>query len=160
VERFFYLDDEDRRLIAARRRDCNRLGFALQVVTVRQLGLFLAGPLDVPPGLTGYLAGQLGIEDSSCVKQYTEREKARLEHAWEIQREYGLTPYADVGSELAAWVADQAWMTGEGPKAMFAGVVGWLRARQALLPGPRTLECLVTGGRQAGDQRLWGQLTE
>jgi hypothetical protein len=26
LERFFYLDDEDRRLIAARRRDYNRLG--------------------------------------------------------------------------------------------------------------------------------------
>ena len=160
LERFFYLDDEDRRLIAARRRDYNRLGFALQVVTVRQLGMFLADPLDVPPELIDYLAEQLDIEESSCVKQYTKREKTKLEHAWEIQREYGLTPYADVESELAAWVADQAWMTGDGPKAMFAGAVEWLRTRQALLPGPRTLERLVTDGRQAGDQRLWGQLTE
>jgi hypothetical protein len=29
LERFFYLDDEDRRLIAARLRGYNRLGFAL-----------------------------------------------------------------------------------------------------------------------------------
>jgi hypothetical protein len=129
-------------------------------MNVRQLGMFLADPLDVPPELIDYLAEQLGIEDPSRVKQYTEREKTKLEHAWEIQREYGLTPYADVESELAAWVADQAWMTGDGPKAMFAGAVEWLRTRQALLPGPRTLERLVTDGRQAGDQRLWGQLTE
>ena len=27
LERFFYLDDEDRKLIAGRRRDYNRLGF-------------------------------------------------------------------------------------------------------------------------------------
>jgi hypothetical protein len=36
LERFFHLDDEDRRLIAARRRDYNRLGLAVQVVTVCQ----------------------------------------------------------------------------------------------------------------------------
>ncbi|WP_446222387.1 DUF4158 domain-containing protein [Nocardia sp. IBHARD005] len=159
LERFFYLDDEDRRLIAGRRRDYNRLGFALQVVTVRQLGMFLADPLDVPPELVDYLAEQLGIEDSSCVKQYTEREKTKLEHAWEIQHEYGLTSYSEVEAELAAWVADQAWVSGDGPKATFAGAVDWLRNRQALLPGPRTLERLVTEGRQTGDQRLWAALT-
>lgn len=160
MERFFYLDDEDRKLIAGRRRDYNRLGFALQIVTVRQIGMFLADPLDAPLELVDYLAEQLGIEDSSCVKQYTERKKTKLEHAWEIQREYGLSSYAEVEAELAAWVADQAWVTGDGPKAMLAGAVDWLREHQALLPGPRTLERVVTDGRQAADQRLWSQLTD
>lgn len=49
LERYCYLDDEDRRLIAARRRDYNRLGFAVQVVTVRNVGMFLTDPLDFPP---------------------------------------------------------------------------------------------------------------
>ncbi|MFH5227597.1 DUF4158 domain-containing protein [Antrihabitans spumae] len=160
LERFFHLDDEDRRLIAARRRDYNRLGFALQVVAARHLGMFLPDPLDVPPELVGYLAGQLGIEDPTCVKRYTDREKTKLEHAWEIQREYGLTPFAEVESELTAWISDQAWMTGEGPKAIFSGAMAWLRGRQALLPaGVTTLERMVATGRESADQRLWQQLT-
>ena len=60
---FFHLDDEDRRLVAARRRDYNRLGFAVQMITVRHLGMFLPDPLDVPSGL----AEQLGIEQLCAV---------------------------------------------------------------------------------------------
>ncbi|QHE73143.1 Tn3 family transposase [Rhodococcus sp. WAY2] len=158
LERFFHLDDEDRRLVAARRRDYNRLGFAVQVVTVRHLGMFLPDPLDVPPELVDYLAEQLDIDDPSCVKRYTDRRETRFEHAREIQQEYGLLAFSEVESELTAWIADQAWMTGEGPKAIFSGAVAWLRARQALLPGVTTLERLVADGRRVADQRLWQQL--
>jgi len=69
-------------------------------------------------------------------------------------------PFADVEPELTAWIADQAWLTGEGPKAIFSGAVAWLRGRQALLPaGVTTLERMVAAGREAADQRLWQQLT-
>jgi hypothetical protein len=53
-----------------RRRDYSRVGFALQVVTVRHLWMFLVNPLEVPAELVEYLAEQLGIADPSCVKRY------------------------------------------------------------------------------------------
>jgi hypothetical protein len=41
VERFFYLDDADRNLIARRRSDHHHLGCAVQLGTVRAVGRFL-----------------------------------------------------------------------------------------------------------------------
>ncbi|WP_157171108.1 DUF4158 domain-containing protein [Nocardia araoensis] len=88
LERFFYLDDQDRELVAGRRRDSNRLGFAVQLVTVRYLGMFLPDQLEVPANMVDYLAGQLGIDDLSCVKAYLDRKQTRYDHQDEIIRRY------------------------------------------------------------------------
>jgi hypothetical protein len=43
--------------------------FAGQLVTVRYLGTFLGDPLEVPAGILGYVAGQLGVANPSCVRR-------------------------------------------------------------------------------------------
>jgi hypothetical protein len=133
LERYFFLDDADRELIAKRRADHNRLGFALQMVTVRYLGTFLADPLDVPTNVVDYLAGQLGVVDPSCAKAYLERRMTRFEHQREIAETDGWRDFAEVEGMLAQWVDDRAWTTGDGPGTLFAASVGWLRERKVLL---------------------------
>jgi hypothetical protein len=151
LERFFFLDDGHRKLVCRRRGDHNRLGFSLQLTTVRYLGRFLPDPLEgVPTAVIDYLAEQLGIADPSCVKRYAQREPTHREHAGEIQRALGLTDFAEVEAKLAAWVDTRAWVTGDGPKAIFVDSVAWLRERDVLLPGVSTLargfSVLTTGG--------------
>jgi len=155
LERFCFLDDTDQELVGRHRGDHNRLGFSLQLVTVRALGTFLTDPLDVPPPVVDYLAEQLGIADPSCVKNYLEREKTRFEHQWGIVEAGQWRDFGQAEAELTQWVDDRAWTTGDGPKAIFDGAVGWLRERRVLLPGVTTLTRLVARVADAALQRLW-----
>jgi hypothetical protein len=89
LARYFHLDDTDLALIAQRRGDQNRLGFALQLVAVRFLGTFLANPIDVPAGVVAHLGRQLRIADLNWLAKHLDRLATHREHAGEIQRPYG-----------------------------------------------------------------------
>jgi len=112
LERFFFLDDEDRRLVERRRRDHNRVGLALQLGTVRMLGRFLDDPLDVPSVVVEYVAKQLSGAEPSCVKMYGERPQTVLEHVWEIRHAYAYRDFAEAQAELSSWLDARAWTAG------------------------------------------------
>nr|WP_220448571.1 DUF4158 domain-containing protein [Nonomuraea mesophila] len=61
LEKFFFLDDFDRNVIAQSRADSHRLGVAVQIGTVRYKGLFLEDPLAVPWPVVDYLASSWGL---------------------------------------------------------------------------------------------------
>jgi hypothetical protein len=139
----------------------SKLGFALQLVTVRYLGCFLAAdPLAVPTEVLDVVAAQLEISDPSCVKRYTERDKTHLDHAWEIQQAFDLHDFASAEVELTAKLHAHAWNTGDGPTAIFHYAVRWLRENDVLLPGITTLTRLVARVREQAIRRLFTTLAE
>ena len=158
LERVFFLYDEDRAQVAQRRGQHMRLGFALQLVTVRWLGTFLEDPVDVPGVVLEFVAEQLEVEDPSQVKRYAERRETPFDHQRDIRRVYGWKDFTDVDDEFAAWVAARSWTSGDRPKAIFTDGVGWLRERKVLLPGVTTLARLVAKVRDDTTKRLWGVL--
>jgi hypothetical protein len=74
LARYFHFDDRDRQLINRRQRDHTRLGFAIQLGTVRFLGTFLPNPTAVPDNVVTYVANQLDLEDPDCLSQYASRD--------------------------------------------------------------------------------------
>ncbi|AIS01434.1 hypothetical protein SGLAU_27480 [Streptomyces glaucescens] len=135
LERFSFLDDVDRDLIARRRSAHHQLGFALQMCTVRYIGRLLPDdPLDAPWPVIEHLAEQLGIEDASVVKRYTERPKTAYEHAWEIRDACEYHEYDDPewSRRFRTFLHGRAWTHAEGPKALFDHAVGWLRRNRVL----------------------------
>jgi uncharacterized protein DUF4158 len=94
LARHFHLDDADRELAAAKRWDHMRLGFAVQLGTVRFLGTFLDDPVGVPAGVVGDLARQLGIADPGCFAFYR-KGRARWQHAREIRSGFDYREFTD-----------------------------------------------------------------
>lgn len=147
-------------MIQQRRGEHNKLGFALQLCTVRFLGAFLVNPIDVPPGVTGYLAAQLGVDPGS-ISAYMDREPTHREHSSEIK---SLLGYKDFGQQpeywsLTRWLYERAWFTAERPSVLFDLATTRLLERKILLPGVSTLARLVAGIRERASNRLWRSLS-
>jgi TnpA family transposase len=158
LARFFHIDDTDRVLIGKRRGDANRLGFALQLLTVRFLGTFLANPIEAPANVVAHVARQLGI-DVSCLPRYLDREPTRRAHRAEIREAYG---YGDFGPpwsfRLSRWLFLRAWLGNERPSLLLDLATAWLIEHKILLPGVTTMTRLVARIRERTASHLWRRL--
>jgi TnpA family transposase len=159
LERFFHFDDVDRARIADRRGDHNRLGFAVQLATVRFLGTFLAHPADVPPVVAKTIARELAV-DAGDLARYARREQTHREHAGEIQRVYGYRDFSDrsAQAELGVWLHARAWTTAERPSVLFDLATARLIDAKVLLPGASVLARLIAAARDQATERLYATL--
>jgi hypothetical protein len=157
LARYFHLDDVDVEMVNQRRSDHNRLGFALQLCTVRFLGTFLSNPTDVPPEVIIYLSKQLDIRDHTCLHHYLDRPATHHEHAREIKRYYGYKDFNDQPeySQLVEWLNTRTWLSDERPSVLFDMATAWLVEHKILLPGVTTLSRLIAQIRDKAVNRLW-----
>lgn len=155
LARFFYMSDEDHALINRRRGNHNKLGFALQLVTVRYLGLFLEDPLAVPDSVLNIMAKQLVITNLEGIHIYSTGEQ-RWEHALEIRTKYGYQDINDgsVGFRLVRWLFGLCWTGTERPSVLFDRSKSWLFSHKILLPGISVLERLIARVRSRVEDRL------
>jgi len=135
LAQYFLLDDRDRQLINIRRGNHNRLGFALQLGTVRFLGTFLNDLTNVPDSVVEYVASQLAIADLNCLKEYHPR--IVWKHAVAISEKYGYKSFSQRPDfwRLQRWIYYRAWISDESPSVLFDQTTAYLVDRKILLPG-------------------------
>ena len=159
---YFHLDDTAKQLVQKHRGDYNRLGFALQLCTVRFLGTFLINPIDVPQGVVNYLASQLEITDVDCLQNYLSRPTTHWVHAQSIKKHYGYRDFSEQPGHwrLVRWLYQRAWIGGESLSMMFDLTTARLVEQKILLPGVTVLSRLISAVRERVAYRTWKTLSK
>ncbi len=158
---FFHMSDDDQILLMRRRGNHNKLGFALQLGTVRFLGKFLEDPMDIPDLVIQAMAAKLNINEFENIHEYRTGEQ-RWDHANEICEYYGYRDITDpiIGFRLSRWLCELCWTGTERPGVLFDRAKNWLLVNKILLPGISTLERLIARVRSRMEHRLWNTLVK
>jgi TnpA family transposase len=82
--RFFTLTPTDLLKVSQQRSDHNRIGFALQLCTLRYLGFIPNDLEDAPQTVLRLLAHQLGVSPQA-IKIYGERQQTKSDHQRPIE---------------------------------------------------------------------------
>lgn len=157
VSSLFFLDDQDLEWIACKRGDFSRLGYALQLATVRFLGAFITDLADVPHVVVDRVASQIKIHNAkNCLSIYRVSEQ-RWRHAVEIRARYGYVEFAKKGIRfrLGRILFALCWTGTDRPGLLFDHTISWLCANKILLPGVTVLERFVAEIRSRMETRLW-----
>lgn len=91
MARCFTLSRADQHLVAARRRDANRIGFAVQLALLRHPGIALAQLEQPVELLVRWLGEQLGISAAPFTR-YARRPQTMTDHAQQLAMTLGLRP--------------------------------------------------------------------
>lgn len=162
LARHFHLDDADRAFVAEHRGDHNRLGVAIQLGSVRLLGVFLDDPATAPESAVRFSADQLLIAGSTDLIATYAASNGRWRHGPRIRERYGYRALTEFGPafRLNRFLYALCWTGTDRPSTLFDRAVEWLLAAKVLLPGLSVLERAIAKVRSRASAHLFRRLVE
>jgi TnpA family transposase len=156
--RHWTLGDADLAAIGRRRRDHNRLGFALQLCALRYPGRPLRPGEAVPEPALRFVADQVGAAPEA-VDTYGTRAQTRSAHLDELREAFGFADLTSVRRrELAAWLLPVALAT-TSAVAVAAALMAETRRRRLIVPGSSVVEDLTAAALTAAERHVARQIT-
>lgn len=158
IAKYFLLDNQAKTSIYRLREDHNRLGYALQLGTVKLLGTFLDNPTEIHFDVVLYVSKQLGI-DAKVLSKYS-NERTIRKHAQEIKEAYGYCDFSEQPYHwrIVRWLYHRFWYTNDRPSTLFELAVSRCITLKVLLPGATVLERLISQVKERTTARLWCKL--
>lgn len=142
LDQYFYFSEIDLEQINEARTDNNKLGFALQLGTVRFLGGFFESVKNIPSTVVHYVARQLKLTPD-VVNDYTsvatiKNHKQKIQSTFNYRKLTGETK-----KEMLAWLFERAVVTSERESVLIDQFLHLLLTEHVLLPRITSFERLV-----------------
>lgn len=158
LRKYFTLTQEDLEQVGLCRGSTNRLGFAIQLCTLRCHGYFLPDTRDIPLSVVERIASQLGLLPIAP-DDYPQNEKTRFEHLERIRQHLGFVRCDEAQRErLLKHLIDIAQAFTR-TTALRQAAHRWLKQEKIVRPGRTTLRDLIVSAREAALQHVYAVLS-
>jgi len=148
---FFTLSTADMDRIPVQSAPHNRLGFAIQLCSLRYVGFCPEDFSTVPRPTAAYVARQIGV-DPEKLSSYGMRAQTRTDHLLNIMEYLGLRKATPTDlNELHSWLLDRA-LEHDRPTVLLQMLCEKIYRDKILRPGVTILERLVTSARNEAHQ--------
>lgn len=148
LNHYFRLSPRDKQAAKEQHGAVNKLGFALQLCTLRFLGWCPKEWGELPEEVVSYLAQQLKVAPE-LLEKYGKRENTRLNHFRKIKAYLGFKEVKPQESqELEKWLLARA-KEHDAPSVLFRELTNQLYFKKLVRPGVTILEGMVVRVREA-----------
>src|SRR6516162_4491933 len=159
IVRHYTFSPDDLALIRQRRRDANRLGFAVHLAYLRFPGRVIGVDENPPLDMLCFIAEQIDGNDRDF-EDYARRSQTRRAHLGELQAYLEVRPFRQEDYRAVAEAAlGEATGTDRG-NAIVAVMIDHLRKRSILLPASVTLERIGLAARARARKRAYKSLVD
>src|SRR3954451_12244479 len=159
LRKYFLLTDADLSEVEQCRGSVNRLGFSVQLCTLRWHGYFLPDTRDIPSSVIEMISAQLGLLPISP-DSYPQNEKTRFEHLDRIRQHLGFVRCEAPQRER---LLNHLIVTAQGftrATALRRAAHRWLKQERIVRPGRTTLRDLMVAAREAALQNVYAMLSK
>ncbi|HAQ0937738.1 TPA: Tn3 family transposase [Enterococcus faecium] len=156
---YFTFSKRDLEIVNKRRREENRLGFAVQLAVLRYPGWPYTHIKSIPDSVIQYISKQIGVSPSS-LDHYPQRENTLWDHLKEIRSEYDFVTFTLSEYRMTFKYLHQLALENGDAIHLLHECIDFLRKNKIILPAITTLERMVWEARAMAEKKLFNTVSK
>jgi TnpA family transposase len=156
---YFTFSKRDLEIVNKRRREENRLGFAVQLAVLRYPGWPYTHIKSIPESVIHYISKQIGATPSS-ISLYPQRENTLWDHLKELRSEYDFVTFTLREYRIAFKHLHQLAFENGDAIHLLHECIDFLRKNKIILPAITTLERMVWEARAMAEKKLFNTVSQ